>query len=135
MKTKSLPQLEKQLDTIFSRFIRLRDSDDNGWVRCISCGTPHNVTDIDCGHFIKRGKLSTRFHEKNCNGQCRGCNRYKNGNEAMYSYHLNQKWGAGTSDLLVMLSSQPAKYSRFDYEIMIKEYKAKVKKLKEEKGL
>ena len=37
---KSRKKLEKELDGIFSEYIRLRDADDNGWVRCITCGRP-----------------------------------------------------------------------------------------------
>lgn len=61
------------LDRAFSKFIRLRDSDDNGLCRCISCGKLHMWDDIDCGHFVNRRHMGTRFDEKNCNAQCRSC--------------------------------------------------------------
>lgn len=37
IKTKSRSQLVKELDAIFSRYIRLRDADKNGICTCITC--------------------------------------------------------------------------------------------------
>ena len=106
----TVTKTKKTADMWFSRYIRLRDADDNGWCRCISCQKPYRWDNIHNGHYIKREKMATRYHEKNCNAQCLKCNKYKNGNEAQYAYHLNLKYGAGTSDLLVILSAPKVHY-------------------------
>lgn len=37
VKVTKKPDLKAKLDKIFSEYIRLRDADNNGMVRCISC--------------------------------------------------------------------------------------------------
>lgn len=65
--------LKTTLDRWFSLYIRLRDSDANGYSRCISCGKPVYWKEADCGHFINRRHMNTRYDERNCNLQCRNC--------------------------------------------------------------
>jgi hypothetical protein len=84
---KSYRQLEKQLDKVFSEYIRLRDADSQGYVWCVTCGKPHYWSDghqVNCGHFIPRGRKATRFDERNCHGQCVQCNMYKSGEWDIY---------------------------------------------------
>lgn len=40
------------LDRIFSEYIRRRDADKDGFVRCISCGRRIRWEDADCGHLV-----------------------------------------------------------------------------------
>lgn len=70
-----MASLTKKLDAIFSQFIRLRDSQPFGYraFRCISCGQVKPFDQMDCGHFISRTHMSTRFDENNCHGECRAC--------------------------------------------------------------
>lgn len=73
MRKRSQKTLIRKLDEVFSRYIRLRDADEHGYIRCISCGRIHHFNETDCGHFINRSHMATRFDEQNCNGQCRSC--------------------------------------------------------------
>ena len=81
---KKSPNLKNKLDTVFSRFIRLRDARKDGTFQCISCGRILPLDQADCGHYINRQHMSTRFSEKNCNAQCRSCNRFDEGNMQGY---------------------------------------------------
>jgi hypothetical protein len=74
-----------KLDRIFSQYIRLRDADQNGYIRCISCGKIVLWKEADNGHFINRKHMSLRFSETNCNAQCRSCNRFDEGNMTGYN--------------------------------------------------
>ena len=65
----------KKLDTIFSQFVRLRDTDDNGYGRCITCGETFHYDNLECGHFRSRRNLTTRWMEENAHAQCFECNR------------------------------------------------------------
>ena len=60
----SYQSAKRELDRVFSLYIRKRDP------KCACCGRPAEV----CGHFIPRGKLSTRWDEDNCFGWCEDCN-------------------------------------------------------------
>jgi len=118
--------LIKKLDKIFSKYIRLRDSID-GYGKCATCGTIEHWTKMDCGHFMTRDRIATRWHEKNCSIQCRRCNRFKGGLQYAHGKYLDYKWGKGTADKLEKLSKQPANIPDTVLKDLIKEYEAKVK--------
>lgn len=131
----SVPALKRKLDEIFSVYIRLRDSDQNGYCRCISCGKIEHWKDVDCGHFVNRSHMGTRYSEKNCNAQCRSCNRFDEGNNIGYTRGLIRKYGIGVISLLEAQKHSFSKMTSFDYEVMIDHYKEEIKRLKREKGL
>lgn len=123
-----------KLDKVFSEFIRLRDANANGYVRCISCGKIDHWKEVDCGHYVNRKHLSTRWHEKNCNGQCRACNRFDEGNMLGYTKGLVKKYGPSILDELDMLKHQVSKLSDFEGIFLIKHYQEKIKELKKLKA-
>lgn len=127
MKNGNLSTLIKKLDAIFSKYIRLRDADQNGICRCITCGTPKHWKELDNGHFIKRQNMSLRFNEINCNAQCRKCNWLEQGADDKYKEAIIKKYGQKQYDLLLYHKSQTKKWSRFELEYLIKEYQEKVK--------
>lgn len=128
--------LVKKLDKVFSQYIRLRDSDTNGYCRCISCGKIHYWKEIQNGHYMSRRYLSTRFDEMNCNAQCVACNIFNQGNIQMYRQNLIKKISEKNVDYLeYKAKSITVHYSAFELEQLIKYYTALVKKLSEEKGI
>lgn len=135
VKVKKKPDLKAKLDKEFSLFIRLRDCMPNGYFRCISCNQIKSYEQADCGHYINRQHMNTRFDEMNCNAQCRHCNRFMEGNIQNYRKGLISKYGEQRLILLESKQSIARKYSDFEYEQLIKYYKALSKKLRKEKGL
>src|SRR5688572_10607445 len=128
-------KLITKLDTMFSLFIRLRDSDKNGIVKCITCGDFKHYTEVDAGHFITRENMGTRWEECNCNGQCPHCNRFKSGKQFEHGLAIDRKHGPGTASKLLVKSKGVCNWEDFEIEAMYKYYKAEVKRLKEEKGM
>ena len=118
-----------KLDKVFSLFIRQRDSTD-GYFKCISCGKIKVHSQADCGHFVNRSYLSTRYDEVNCNAQCRNCNRYKDGNREGYRRGLLKKYGEKAVDILDIKKSMTLKLAPFELELMIEQYKAKLNEMK-----
>ena len=135
IKIKKKPDLKVKLDKEFSLFIRLRDCMPNGFFRCISCGQIKPFEQADCGHYFSRTHLATRYDEKNCNAECRHCNRFKADHLEGYRMNLIAKIGQPAFDLLTIKAASTLKISDFEYEQLIKYYKAINKKLKKEKGL
>lgn len=127
--------LKNKLDDVFSEFIRLRDSRDDGTFVCISCGRLLPYDQADCGHYINRKHMSTRFSEKNCNAQCRSCNRFDEGNIQGYRRGLIAKYGEPVVLMLEASKNQINKLSEFEYKAMIDHYRKEVKRLKKEKGI
>ena len=114
-----------KLDRVFSLFIRQRDSKD-GYFECISCGKIKPYKQADCGHFVNRSYVSTRYDEINCNAQCRNCNRYKKGSNQGYRRGLLKKYGVKAEDILTRKKSITLKLAPFEIELMIVEYKEKL---------
>lgn len=127
--------LKTRLDTVFAMFIRLRDAMPNGMFRCISCGRLLPFDQSDCGHYINRQHMATRFNEKNCNAQCRKCNRFDEGNIQGYRRGLIAKYGEPTILMLEAMKNQINKISDFEYRAMIDYYRKEVKRLKKEKQI
>lgn len=128
--------LKEKLDRVFSQYIRLRDMIGNTRTfQCISCGRILPITQADCGHYINRQHMATRFSEVNCKAQCRSCNRFDEGNMQGYRRGLVRKYGEQKVELLESMKYQTCKYSEFEYKALIDHYKKEIKRLLTEKGL
>ncbi len=125
-----MADLKSKLDRVFSEFIRLRDSDEKGYCRCISCNKIVFWKDADAGHYVNRKHMSLRYDEKNVNAQCRACNRFDEGNMIGYNHGLVEKYGDYIIEYLTIKKNNIARFDKVIYEVLIKEYKEKVKQLK-----
>jgi hypothetical protein len=132
---KTISKLKKELDKWFSLYIRLRGVDDNGNNQCCTCGTIDNWKKLQCGHFVSRKHLATRFHEMNCFPQCVSCNIFKYGEQWKFGQFLDRNLGEGVSEELVILGYTICKISKSDYEEKITYYKSVVNKIKQEKNI
>ena len=131
MKVKSLRSLSKKLWKVFSLFIRLRDSDEHGTARCISCGKFMSWGTYDAGHYFpKTGEnYNLIFDERNVNAQCVKCNHYMHGNIHGYAEGIVKKLGQNILEELRFKKSSKfqSKWMSFEYEEQIKHYKAENK--------
>lgn len=124
MKAKRLRLIDR-LDRVFSEWIRERDSHD-GIFNCISCSLDKPIEQADCGHYHPRKNMGTRFDEKNCNAQCRHCNRFMMNDPltiVTFKDNLIKKYGPDIIEELVTKRHQLVKYSIEELEEMIKKYK------------
>ena len=128
-------KLIKDLDKVFSLFIRMRASDDDGYATCFTCGQVKKWKEGDAGHFISRGAFATRWDEENVQFQDKRCNIFKGGEQYLFGQALDKSYGDGTSATLWALSRQSRKYSADDLREMIVIYKNKVEDIKRDKGL
>ena len=122
-------------DKYFSLFIRLRDADENGCARCITCGTYRDVRNMDCGHFIKRQHMATRFSEINCAAQCKKCNAFEQGRDADFERALIEKYGHEKIDLLKASKNKTFKRSQINLNYLADYYKQKATELSREKEI
>ena len=133
---KTISKLKKELDNIFSLYIRLRYATDEGLVQCFTCGkVSHYKSGMQNGHFQSRKHLTTRWDEENCQVQCVGCNMFKAGEQYKFAINLDAKYGEGTAEYLELTARTIMKVSRIDYEEKISYYKDLVDKLRKEKGI
>lgn len=131
----SLSTYINKLDIAFSRYIRLRDAMPGGLFRCISCGKIKPISQADCGHFWSRAKMSTRFDERNCNAECKACNRFSSDHLVMYRVNLIKKIGQLEYDRLQIQSHEIKKWSVWELEQLIKYYTILAKALEQDKNI
>ena len=117
----SRSKVVKKLDTIFSQYIRKKNSD-HGKAICFTCGKVDEWKNLQCGHFQSRRHYSTRWDEVNCQVQCAGCNVFKYGEQYKFSIALNAKYGESTADDLLHKAKKQVKYHTHELIEMIKKY-------------
>ena len=128
-------KLIKTLDSAFSKFIRMRASDNMGFAECFTCGKTARWKEQDAGHFISRGAYSTRWDEINVQIQCKRCNIFQNGQQFLFSVALDGLHGEGTALSMLQKSKQTRKYGVGELRMLIEEYNNKVEDLRRDKGL
>ena len=119
-KAKSFRILKRDLDKVFSIYIRKRDTNAEGYGHCITCTA---WSKLQCGHFIKRQHLVTRWVETNAAGQCARCNHFLHGNEGAFCMALIKKHGQEHIDKLLSLKHTSAKFTRDTLTMMIDSYR------------
>lgn len=122
MKKRTSAQLKKELDRLFSLYIRAKYPK-----ICYTCGK-QGVT-LQNGHFIPRNILITRWEEKNCRPQCVGCNLFGNGKILDFQDHLIKELGQEEVDKLKASRFQIFKVDTVWYIDRIAFYRCKVEEM------
>lgn len=127
---KTISKLKKDLDKVFSLYIRLRHASKDGIVKCFTCDKTAHYKKMHAGHFMSRKHHATRWNEDNVQVQCVKCNLFGQGEQYAFGKLLDIRIAEGKAEELQELSRTTVKYMRFEYEDMIKFYKEKVNALK-----
>ena len=118
IKKPSVKKLIKELDRVFSIYIRKRDHH-----ICFTCGKKLTEKTSQCGHYVSRRYGNLRFCEKNCHAQCSGCNIFKHGNMDSYALRLINKYGKNILEELNREKLKTKKFTVTELENLIKHYK------------
>lgn len=122
--TKTLPELLLIAQKHFNKFIRLRDTMDEGYYKCISCGKFKSPDNMHAGHYLSAGHHSYhRFNENNAHGQCPACNTHLHGNLINYRINLIKKIGLEEVEKLEATKSVSQKWDKFQVIEIIEKYK------------
>jgi hypothetical protein len=113
----SRKSLVEKLDKVFSIYIRRRYAI-NDIAKCVTCGKEDSWKSLQCGHFMSRKHLSTRWNEDNCQVQCAGCNVFRYGEQYLYSQYLGDK----LSQELYIKSKQIRKFTDVELQELIEHY-------------
>lgn len=109
--------LIKKLDTVFSIYIRRRYAV-NDIAQCVTCGKKDHWSKLQCGHFMSRKHISTRWNEDNCQVQCAGCNVFRYGEQYLFSQYLGDK----LAQELHKQSKEICKFTDVELQDMIAHY-------------
>lgn len=127
MKKKTISKLKKELDKIFSVYIRQKYMDHRGYVQCVCCGVKKQWKDMQNGHYVSRANYFLRYDERNCYPCCVSCNVFKHGNYPAFTAFLVKKFGPKWLLNLVKEGNLIKKWTMKEIEELIKFYKSKVK--------
>lgn len=135
MRKSTSKTLKRKLWETFSLYIRLRDSDEKGYCRCISCGAVKLYNDdMDAGHFLAKNKgMAIYYEEDNVHAQCSYCNRMLHGNLYDYGKALEKKIGEQRIKELKALAKTTKKFSLAEYQAMIDYFREETDKLRNNK--
>lgn len=125
----TISKLKKKLDVLFSQYIRRRNADHLGRVKCFTCGVEKHWKEQQAGHFQSRSHHSTRWDEVNVQVQCVKCNMFRQGEQYKFGLYLDQRFGDGTAEELENRAKTIVKLNRVDYEEAIERYKQKINEL------
>lgn len=131
-KLKTYKYYKNKLDEVFSGYIRTRDTQHNGFAKCITCPEVLPYKKLQAGHYISRSYLATRWEPLNVAAQCGGCNLYKKGAPDEFALVLLNLYGADILENLNIAKHRQVKFSRHDLIGMIELYKLKTRDLLEE---
>jgi len=121
-KRKTRGKLVKELDAVYSQYIRNKYAKD-GIVQCVTCGTRKPINEMQNGHYVGRGKYSTRWLDDNCHPQCMQCNVFLKGNYPKYSEYIIKTYGSSKIAELNKLGDTIAKITTAEIEELIEKYK------------
>lgn len=129
-KKKTIAKLADECAVLLQKLVRLKAADKDGMVRCVTCGTRKHWKEMQGGHFIERGRLSTKLMEENIHPQCPGCNcfRMKTASGVLdYRRYMVEMYGEDFVTEIEMLSRETKKYFRPELEDLKSELKDRIK--------
>lgn len=111
-----------------SMWVRRKAADENGFVRCVTCGVQKHWKDLHAGHFVpkKRG-LAVYFLEENVHPQCPQCNTWNGGMLIEYTRFMELTYGKAFVDELLQLSRTKKPMRLADFEEIENEYRDRCK--------
>ena len=130
---KTLPQLHKEAQKEFNRYVRLRDAG----LPCICCDERLTDTNLtgggwDCGHYRSVGSAGhLRYTETNAAAQRKYCNQYLAGNIIGYRVGLIRRIGLEAVEALEA-NNTPHKWTRQEVREIRDTYRAKANALEKE---
>lgn len=129
MKSLTVSYWKKKCWTLFSLYIRIRDSDWRGNATCVTCGLTKHYKQMQAGHFIPGRHNSILFDERNVHAQCYGCNVMKQGNSIKYFRFMQQQYGDAVIEELERLDRENKQFTIPELETLYEAIKEKLKKL------
>lgn len=118
-KLPTLSKLKKETDRLHSLFIRAKYPKE-----CYTCGAKGKT--LQCGHFISRLYLATRWEENNTRPQCVGCNIWGGGKPLDFEERLKKELGAEVVEDMKARRKELIVPNRRFYEDKIAYYKAEL---------
>lgn len=129
MKRKKKSELKKWKDkawAVFSQYIRLRDADGSGMVKCCTCPTKKHWKEMQAGHFLDGRGNAVLFEERGVHPQCYVCNVLKRGNGVYYMLFMQSRYPQDVIDQMIADHHKIVPMTAGHYEAIHELYQKKV---------
>ena len=117
------------IDREFSFYIRLRDADKYGYTHCFTSGKRLHYLKLDCGHYISRQHIATRWDVDNCRPQSKHDNQVLHGNMEVFKEKLEAEQ-KGITDILYERSKEVTKPTMNELKELLIHWREKAKLVK-----
>ena len=119
----------------FSLYIRLKNADSDGNVKCVTCNVRKSYKEMHAGHFIDGRNNSVLYDEKLVHPQCFHCNSKMpgclGGNKVAYTLFMINEKGYSLEQIEefqnLYFTSRPMK--EYEHKEIEEKYKQKIKEL------
>ena len=129
----------KKADAQFSIYCRAMWAQEDGGVRCCTCGAWKRWKMPDgsmhCGHWQLRGYGATRFDFHNVGPQCVVCNRWKEGEKAKMETWLTKTYGAAEVERIRIAANTQRNLDDFELAAISSHFKKEADKIIKQKWL
>lgn len=109
----------KRIDLVFQKWVKLNDTNKEGYGTCCTCNKPLHYKEANAGHYQPRQFRGTRWHEENVRLQCIYCNQWLAGAQYAFAKFLGFK----KADELEELSRVKVTFTDEEYADIYYKYK------------
>ena len=92
--------MKKKVDDVFSKYIRYKAADADGYADCFTCGQSLHVTQLQCGHFASRRFMAVRYEPNNVAQQCVACNIFRSGEQWIFGRNIDMQKPGRAAELM-----------------------------------
>ena len=111
----------------FSEYIRRKDADANGFVKCYTCNNRAFWKEMQAGHGIGGRSNAVFFLEAIVKPQCKGCNIFKRGNYTVFTKNLIKEIGLDEYEEIEAVAKEIVKYTISDLLELERWYSSQIK--------
>ena len=133
-KKPSIKALKDKAWVQFSRYIRLKYSDQNGVCKCITCGKSMHWKEAQAGHGIPGRSAGILFLEEIVRPQCYRCNVPMRGMQEVFIPYLIDMYGRDGYESFMRLKHSAGKFTQETLEAMRDEFKRMADEYEAERG-
>ena len=126
MKTMTVSKAKANAWKVFSKYIRLRDTNNLG-TGCYTCGAYYSIDRMQAGNFISGRHPTYLFDERQVHAQCKTCNIFKHGATLDYEEHLIKDYGKEAVEEMKAHRKDLKQFKVFELLEIEQKYKSKLK--------
>jgi hypothetical protein len=105
--------LKKKCWDLMSLWTRIKNADNEGYVKCVTCGKIIHYKEIDAGH-LRHGVLD--YDPMNIHPQCVYCNKFQSGQRDLYYQYVVKTYGQKEVDDMYQRASLAKKGELYTME-------------------